>query len=336
MLLRELRMPSAKVFFVVALLLIFSGLGFVHWLNRPLSISSEGAELVVSRGDSMTKVAAELEARGILDFPLLLRIYSRVLGRDNDLRPGEYMLKASISAHQLLKLLVSGKVRTYSVTFPEGITLSQALSLLHHQPKLQKELFGAELDELAGLIEENNPEGWFFPDTYIYTAGTSDRELLIQAHRKMRSVLDEEWHNRRSKLPYKNAYEALIMASIVEKETGLASERALIAGVFISRLKKGMRLQTDPTIIYGLGDKFDGNITRKHLRDDANPYNTYYIKGLPPSPIALPGRESIRAALQPASTTALYFVARGDGSHYFSETLEEHLEAVRRYQLKQS
>lgn len=321
---------------MISLLIVSAVFAFLYWINKPLAIPVQGVDFVVAKGASMAKVANQLEQIAVLDQPLLLRVYSRIQGADANLRPGEYRLEPDVSPRQLLQLFVAGKVRTYSVTFPEGITLRQALATLHEQPRLQRELsVKGAWEQLAGIAGENNPEGWFFPDTYIYTAQTTDRDLLIQAHQRMRSVLEEEWQGRDLQLPYKSPYEALIMASIIEKETGLASERAQIAGVFVSRLKKGMRLQTDPTIIYGLGESFDGNLKRKHLRDQGNVYNTYHIKGLPPSPIAIPGRESIRAALHPVSTEALYFVAKGDGSHYFSATLEEHESAVKKYQLNQ-
>lgn len=320
---------------VVSLFLGFAGLAFLRWTDTPLPIPVEGLELVVARGASMAKVAVQLEQMDVVDQPLLLRLYSRIQGADGNLRPGEYHLAANLSPRQLLQLLVSGKVRSYSVTLPEGITLRQALAIFHAQPRLQKQLNVENAwQELATIATASNPEGWFFPDTYIYSAQTSDGDLLRQAHRRMRKVLADEWQGRSQDLPYSSSYEALIMASIIEKETGLASERTQIAGVFVSRLKKGMRLQTDPTIIYGLGDSFDGNLKRKHLRDQNNIYNTYHIPGLPPSPIALPGRDSIRAALHPDSTSALYFVAKGDGSHYFSATLDEHVQAVRQFQLK--
>ena len=189
----------------------------------------------------------------------------------------------------------------------------------------------AELMQRIG-IEDDNPEGWLFPDTYLFDRGTSDVEILSRAHRRMREVLDEEWAKREQGLPLETPYQALTLASIVEKETGLASERPQIAGVFVRRLQKGMKLQTDPTVIYGMGDDFDGNIRREDLTRPT-PYNTYVIQGLPPTPIALPGREAINAVLHPADGDALYFVARGDGSHHFSATLDEHNCAVRHYQL---
>jgi UPF0755 protein len=179
------------------------------------------------------------------------------------------------------------------------------------------------------------PEGLFFPDTYVFSGATSDRDILRQAYRRMQSVLAEEWNSRAPNLPYRDAYEALIMASIVERETGVASERPTIAGVFVRRLQRDMPLQTDPTIIYGLGAGFDGNLRRRDLEDATNPFNTYTHRGLPPTPIALAGRAAIRAALQPASGDALYFVGKGDGSHQFSATLDEHEKAVRRYQIEQ-
>ncbi len=202
------------------------------------------------------------------------------------------------------------------------------------EEKLQKSLNGLPdpiLIERLG-VEGNSLEGWFFPDTYQYTVDMSDADILKAAHRKMQLILDEEWQQRDQNLPYKNAYEALIMASIVEKETGAAEERPAIAGIFVRRLQKGMKLQTDPTVIYGLGDAYKGNLTRKHLLEDT-PYNTYTRTGLPPTPIALPGREAIHAAMHPQQGDSLFFVGKGDGHHYFSATLAEHEKAVRQYQL---
>ena len=222
------------------------------------------------------------------------------------------------------------------VTLVEGWTYAQALAALHSHPRLSAILAGLDTEQqLAAMaIEVSHPEGWFFPDTYRFTAGMSDADILRRAHQRMRQVLAEEWEARSPDLPYEDAYQALIMASIVERETGQPSEREQIAGVFVRRLRSNMRLQTDPTIIYGLGSDFDGNIRRRHLRQ-ATPYNTYVIRGLPPTPIALPGREAIRAALHPDDSQALYFVAKGDGSHQFSNTLEEHNKAVRHYQITQ-
>jgi UPF0755 protein len=244
-------------------------------------------------------------------------------------------LDEGINPRQLLDLLISGKVVNYQITFPEGLSFKEWRSILAKQPKLTKKLPGLTVQELLQQLSlgNNHPEGWFFPDTYLYTAGDSDYDILLQAYTRMRKILAEEWKNKSEDLPFSTPYEALILASIVEKETGVGSERGEIAGVFVRRLKKGMRLQTDPTVIYGLGDKYQGNITRSHLKQPT-PYNTYVINGLPPTPIAMPGQDAIHAALHPVKGKSLYFVAKGDGSHYFSATFKEHVQAVKRYQLK--
>ena len=234
-----------------------------------------------------------------------------------------------------MELLASGRVIQYQVTLPEGITVAQALAILRRESDLEVDLSGADDPRLLALAEPfGHLEGLFFPDTYHYARGASDWQILQRAHDAMLDILEVEWQQRADGLPYETAYQALIMASIIERETGLPEEREQIAGVFVRRLQQGMRLQTDPTVIYGVGDEFDGNLRRAHLQDEGNAYNTYRHGGLPPSPIALPGRAAIRAALHPAQGSALFFVARGDGGHVFSDTLAEHEAAVRRYQLQ--
>ena len=238
-----------------------------------------------------------------------------------------------ITALELLDKLVAGDVYYQRVRILEGWTLQQALQEIQAHPNIEVTLDVDNSDELQSVFGTSYyPEGLMFPDTYNFNTGTSDREIIDRASILMQQVLSEEWEQRAVGLPYENPYEALILASIIEKETGQADERDLIAGVFISRLQNNMRLQTDPTVIYGVGSRFDGDLTRAHLQE-VTPYNTYRINGLPPTPIALAGREAIRAALNPFITGALYFVARGDGSHYFSSTLEEHNAAVERFQL---
>jgi len=221
------------------------------------------------------------------------------------------------------------------VTLVEGLTFKNFLETLSKQEKIDIALTDKSFAEIKNFLKLDieHPEGWFYPDTYQYVSGISDADILLQAHKRMQRVLAEEWEKRAKDLPYKTAYEALIMASIIEKETGVAYERPEIAGVFVRRLQKGMRLQTDPTIIYGLGDSYKGNIRRKHLRQPT-PYNTYVINGLPPTPIAMPARAAINAALNPAPGKTLFFVAKGDGSHQFSETLAQHNKAVQKYQIK--
>ena len=303
--------------------------------QEPLLLPADGMVLAVAPGESLRAVANRLHTEGVLPYPNLLIAYGRWTGIDQQIKHGEYLLVDPLDAKMLLELLRSGKVIQYQVTIPEGVTLVQALEILAAQGDLESVLDGPEDERIQSMITPfTHPEGLFFPDTYHYTRNTTDLELLRRANEKMLSVLDEEWQGRAQELPYETPYEALIMASIIEKETGLPEEREEIAGVFVRRMSRGMRLQTDPTVIYGIGSEFDGNLRRSHLADEENDYNTYRISGLPPTPIALPGRAAIHAALHPAEGETLFFVARGDGGHVFSTTLREHEAAVRKYQLQ--
>ena len=303
--------------------------------EQPLVIDEAGYQLTVEAGQSLRGLARQLQQEGVYSSPWLLRLYGRWSGLDQQIKRGEYRVPQGTNAEGLLLLLQSGKVISYQVTLPEGITLSRTLEILASDGRLERVLAGQDDPRLAEFAAGRiNGEGLFFPDSYRFERGATDLDILQRAYDAMQQVLDQEWQQRAKGLPYDSPYEALIMASIVERETGVAEEREEIAGVFVRRLQQRMRLQTDPTVIYGLGDGYRGNLTRAHLKDDANPYNTYRIKGLPPGPIALPGREAIHAALQPAAGKTLYFVARGDGSHHFSETLAEHQQAVRKYQLR--
>jgi UPF0755 protein len=312
------------------------------WLQRYLDTPSTAptdALFVIEPGRGLSAVARELAAEGLLTHPRVLALYGRYTDRASLVKAGEYLIPAGTSPRGLLDLFVSGKVYSRSVTLVEGWTLKQALAHLRAQPALQIETEGMDESALAAALwpsDEPLPgdrlEGWVFPDTYRYTRSDSDRDLLARAIARMREELAAAWAGRAPDLPLESPYEALILASIIEKETALDSERDQVAGVMVRRLRRGMRLQTDPTVIYGLGDAFDGNIRRADLKRDT-PYNTYTRAGLPPTPIALPGRASLRAAVAPADGDTLYFVATGepDGSHHFSATLEEHNEAVRRY-----
>ncbi len=271
----------------------------------------------------------------MIDGAFWLRLYWRFNLQGQPLHSGEYRLTPDLRVRDMLDLWRRGEVVQYSLTLVEGWTFRQVRAALVRQDKLEltlSELSDAEIMAKLGQPGEN-PEGRFFPDTYRYVRGMSDLDLLKQARKRLQVVLDEEWEKRADALPYKDAYEALIMASMIEKETGVPEERGEIAGVFVRRLAIGMRLQTDPTVIFGLGERYQGRITRAHLREPT-PYNTYTIDGMPPTPIALVGREAIHAALHPVDGKTLYFVARGDGSHVFSETLDAHNRAVREYQLK--
>jgi len=328
-----------SILVVVGMLLLTVGTFFVNnWLHKPMDLQEEKV-LAIQPGDTVGKIAYRLASDDVLTHPKLFILYAK-LSEQTHLEVGEYRLPAKITPKQLLTELRSGDVVTYSVTLVEGLTFKNFLAILNKQEKIINTLDSeASSDAIFQQLKAelkldiDHPEGWFYPDTYQYVANTKDVDILLQAHKKMQRVLAEEWENKAKNLPYKNAYEALIMASIVEKETGVAYERPEIAGVFVRRLQKGMRLQTDPTIIYGLGDSYKGNIRRKHLRQPT-PYNTYVIDGLPPTPIAMPGRKAIHAALHPKDGKSLFFVAKGDGSHQFSETLKQHNRAVQKYQIQ--
>jgi UPF0755 protein len=302
---------------------------------EPLTIPEQGFLLTIAQGDSLHSVVDTLHKAGVLAYPKLLILYGRWTGLDQKIKRGEYLLPTKLTAQSLLAVLQSGDVIQYQVTLPEGITLEAALNILAGQEQLKVTLEGTGDPRIKELIiPRTQPEGLFFPDSYQYVRGDTDWSIVQRAYSAMDSILQDEWHHRALDLPYKNPYEALIMASIIERETGLHGERRRISGVFARRLQRGMLLQTDPTVIYGLGSEFDGNLQRKHLAEKSNIYNTYRHPGLPPTPIALPGRAAIHAALHPDSESALYFVARGDGGHVFSDSLTEHNRAVRAYQLQ--
>lgn len=318
-----------------SLLIVFAfGFHGYHTLTKPLHFA--GQVLEVPSGSGFSQITVRLQKQGIISQTLYWKIYARLTGKAKRVQAGEYQLTSGISAQQLLEKMVSGEVIRHQVTLVEGWTFKQFLAALAAEEKLQHELTGLSSKQVMAKLgkDDEYPEGRFFPDSYQFTRGASDLDILQRAYQRLASILDEEWQQREEGLPYKSAYEALVMASIIEKETGQAVERPEIAGVFVRRLLKGMRLQTDPTVIYGLGDRYKGNIKRKHLIQ-STPYNTYVIKGLPPTPIAMVGREAIHAALHPKAGKSLYFVARGDGSHFFSDTLEQHNKAVRRYQINQ-
>lgn len=321
-------------------LLLIAGTGVYttnQYLDEPMAIGAKGLGITLDRGDSLSSVAIRLHRLTVLDYPKYLIAYSRLTGNGLAVKAGDYFLPEGISPRQLLRKLEDGDVQYHQLTLVEGWNFSQILSHLQSQEKLKIKVTSDVTKQLSSLLESFNGsfEGLFFPDTYRYNSSTSDIDVLVQSHKKMQKVLQEEWQLRASGLPYENSYEALIMASLVEKETGDASERAMISGVFVRRLQMNMRLQTDPTVIYGLGEKYRGNLQSHHLKDSNNRYNTYRHKGLPPTPIALAGREAIHAALHPAEGDALYFVAKGDGTHYFSSNLKEHQQAVRKYQVLQ-
>lgn len=289
---------------------------------------------VIHRGDGVSVVADKLVQQQIIPNSFAFLFWSYQRGYTGSIKAGEYRIDSRTSLIKLLEKFVKGDVVSYSITFVEGWTFRQYLDQLQRHKKVLQTMSGKTDQEIMAELGHANlhPEGRFFPDTYVFSANASDVDILRQALQRMDNVLRRAWEKRDQKLKLKEIDQALILASIVEKETGIAEERELIAGVFHNRLVKNMRLQTDPTVIYGLGEDFDGNLTRAHLKTDT-PYNTYTRFGLPPTPIANPGAHAIRAAVNPADTKALYFVSRGDGSHKFSETLDEHNTAVAQYQL---
>ncbi|HEY5623791.1 MAG TPA: endolytic transglycosylase MltG [Gammaproteobacteria bacterium] len=309
------------------------GAGAVAWsgLNATMAVDGDGTTLDIPVGASLSRVSAELAERGILGTPRLLALYGRLTGDATRIRAGEYRIEPGTSPLALLRQLVEGDVVLHTLTVVEGWRFEEFLEALRSHPAI---VAGTEegVEIMATLGAGGvHPEGQFFPDTYSFPRGTTDLDILRQAHDAMKTALETVW-NQRQTLVLNSAYEALILASIIEKETALGSERHRISGVFSRRLERRMRLETDPTVIYGLGDDFDGDIRAADLAADT-PYNTYRRFGLPPTPISLPGLASLRAAVEPDDGDALFFVATGepDGSHYFSATLEEHNTAVARY-----
>jgi UPF0755 protein len=302
-----------------------------NYLETPISLN-QPMIIMIEPGRSLTQVTRRLEQEGVLRWPRILVLWARWQEIDRSMRTGEYELTPGLTPVTLLSLLMSGRNVQYPVTLVEGWTARQALEHLWAQETIRVTLRDKTDEELSVLLQSPFPalEGTLFPDTYFYTRDTTDEAILLRAHLQLREVLESEWHQQAQNLPYDSPWQALIMASIIEKESGYQAEKADIAGVFVRRLQQGIRLQSDPTIIYGMGDSYSGNIRRSDI-ETTTPWNTYRINGLPPTPIALSGRDSIRASLNPNPGTALYFVSRGDGSHQFSDTLEEHNAAVRRY-----
>ncbi len=307
-------------------------------LDGPLSSSlKEPVIFEINNGDSLRSVAEQLHSQQLLDHPGWFQLMARLEGKAEKIKVGEYQINPEQTPRGLMAQLVSGKVFQHSLTLVEGWTFKQVVEAINSNEFLNHTIVGLTEQQVLSSIDfkKVRPEGWFLPDTYLFPKGMSDTAFLRRAWHSMERALDEAWRQRDQGLPFKTAHEALILASIVEKETGRADERPVIAGVFVRRLQKGMRLQTDPTVIYGMGDDYDGNIRKRDLRRDT-PYNTYTRFGLPPTPIAMPGREAIRAVLHPAKGNSLFFVAKGDGtgSHVFSSTLKEHNRAVDFYQKK--
>ena len=307
--------------------------GYLYWFSF-VQLSPQAVTYIVEPGTGLRKFSGQLYEQGVLPDAHSLVWLAYLKGQERHLKAGEYRFRKGITPLELLEQVIAGRVVEYPLVIIEGWTFKQVMAQLNDAPRLTHTLQNLSPQQVMASLgyPKMHPEGRFFPDTYYYSSGMSDLLILQRAFQKMDTILQTEWANRDTTVPLKNPDEALILASIVEKETGRADERPMIAGVFTRRLRIGMRLQTDPTVIYGMGESFKGNIRLKDLRTPTL-YNTSFIKGLPPTPIAMPSGEALRAVLNPLDTKALYFVARGDGSHVFSETLTEHNAAVTEYQL---
>ena len=328
---------SIKRLIALAVLLALMGAGGLAWYgNRPLQFEPLPKTLNVVPGTNLRSLSAMLEREGVVGNAQVFWLLGRILGKAGTLKVGVYTLDRPLTPLELYAMIQRGEVSQAMVQFIEGWNWREVRAALAAQPMLKNESASMSDTEILQAIGagEDHIEGLLFPDTYFYAPHTSDLSVLRRAYRRQHEKLMAAWETRAPGLPYRTPYEALIMASIVEKETGVAFERPRIAGVFLNRLRLGMRLQTDPTVIYGLGARFDGNLRKVDLQHDT-PYNTYTRAGLPPTPIAMPSEAAIQAALNPARTDALYFVARGDGTHVFSSTLDAHNRAVNRYQRDQ-
>jgi len=326
----------------VFLLISISGV-YIIWqvwqynkfLNTPINISQEGLIYNIKPGMTLIRIIKDMKNENIIDNSRYLLWYARLSGTADNIRVGEFEIPYKSNPKQLLSILTSDKVISYGLTIIEGWDFNQLINAVNNNEIFVHTIKGLNKSEIMSALNlhEINHEGRFLPDTYHFPRGTTDVEFLKRAYDAMTTLLDKEWQSRKVGLPLSSPYEALTLASIVEKETGLVSERKIIAGVFVRRLQNRMRLQSDPTVIYGMGEDYKGNIRRSDLKKKT-PYNTYRVHGLPPTPIAMPGRDAIHSTLHPEDGNTLYFVARGDGSHHFSVTLREHNNAVIKYQLK--
>ncbi|MDO9204687.1 endolytic transglycosylase MltG [Methylotenera sp.] len=324
-----------KWFLLTLIAICILGALLAYYAASPLRLQPNSQEIVIQPNSGLKSIANQLVEQGVLTEPWRFIIIAKLLNKEKNLQAGNYTLNRNVTPYQLLLSLNHGKATQGSATFIEGRTFQQMRDRIKKNDAIKQTITVLSEPEILKLMgsEYSIAEGLFFPDTYYFDRNTADTVILKRSYDAMQSKLKVAWERREAGLPYKNSYEALIMASIVEKETGKASERPMIAGVFINRLRIGMRLQTDPTVIYGMGAQYNGNIRKKDLLTDT-PYNTYTRNGLPPSPIAMPGMAAIEAALHPEKTKALYFVGKGDGSHAFSNNLEDHNRAVVKYQLK--
>lgn len=328
---------SNKIIRFTLITLIFCagwiGIAYQHAINQP-AVKDKQVIVEIEKGDSIFRIAEKMVAKNLNISPFWFIIIAFRENSATKLKAGEYELTAGMTIPDIVKILALGKTKQYSITFPEGWSFKDILEEVNNNPKLGHTIDQANIQSIMKKWGADTliPEGLFFPDTYFFEKNQSDISLLKRAYDKMQVVLQQEWRKKAEGLPFKNPYEALILASIIEKETGLKSERPMVAGVFIRRLKNDMLLQTDPTVIYGMGENYKGNISYNDLKT-ATPYNTYIFKGLPPTPIAMPGHEAIMSVLHPDNSDNLYFVSRGDGTHVFSSTLDDHNQAINQYQI---
>lgn len=326
--------PVARLTLTYALIgaVILLAVYWVHFLKTPLVTTATARDYELKPGATVSTLTQDLQHAGVIKSPYAFKVLAYLLGVTRDLKAGEYRLEAGLRPDALLRRIAQGEVIQHQLTIIEGWTFETLLVTLQHHPKLihsTRALTQAQLMQALG-IAQGSPEGYFFPETYHFTAGTKDLALLTRAHAMLQEKLTQAWASRDKDLFYQSPYEALIVASLIEKETAVASEKPLVASVILNRLKKKMRLQIDPSVIYGLGRKFEGDLTKADLKTDT-PYNTYLHKGLPPTPIALPGNDSLHAALHPATTAYYYFVSTGLGTHHFSKTLAEQRAAIVKY-----
>lgn len=329
----------ALIFFALSLLTVLAFfITLKHQLSKPLTLAQDKL-FTIEAGTSFYHLTKQMVSEGIIDSRFWIRAHARLNSQAASIKAGTYRLVPGDTVITSLEKFNQGKEYLFSVTFAEGTTLRQWFAQLSSLEHISHQLRGKSYQENVDLLVKEleldypNPEGWFYPETYSYAKGASDIAIMRQAHMAMKKVLDEVWQQRFPDLPYEQPYQALIMASIIEKESGKHAEHGKISSVFVNRLEKGMRLQTDPTIIYGLGTRYKGDITRKH-KFEKTAYNTYRIDGLPPTPIAMPGKPALLASVQPDTTDYFYFVSNGQGSHIFSTNLKDHNRAVVKYQLK--
>ena len=328
-----MRRPLRRSLLAVLLVVLVAAAWCVRYPYHHMELKSYPTEFSISAGSTLRSASQQMVDAGVLKSALPFEVLTRVFGNPKNIKAGSYEIDKGITPIKLMRKITRGDYTSLAITFVEGWTFRQLRKMLDEHPALRHDTVGltdAQVLQRLGL-EQSSAEGLFFPDTYHFVQGVSDLNILRRAHQLLQKHLEEQWQQRAASIPLATPYEALIMASIIEKETGKAVERSTIAAVFLNRLRLGMKLQTDPTVIYGLGESYTGNLRKQDLLSDG-PYNTYTRSGMPPTPIAMPGLASLHAALNPARTDALYFVARGDGSSHFSRSLEEHDRAVTKYQ----